>query len=308
MRPEGEKRRTLVFGATGMLGQSVMALGATEPFSNLLEMEGLGSADCDLTDGEAVAATVREHAPDVIINCAAYTAVDMAEDNEEAADRLNRLAPKYLANAAKEANALLIHVSTDYVFDGTGHTPYRESETTAPLGAYGRTKRDGEKEILATGCDSVIVRTQWLYSHQAKNFFLTMLRLFGQREEINVVADQTGSPTLAANLGRALLRIATQFAPGRHMGGIYHFADQGECSWYDFAAGIAMLAETECRLHPIATDQYPTKARRPHYSALCTDKIYSTFDLDDCKMGWRKAARLCYQAWEDKQAAEANTN
>lgn len=297
MRQKGERRRALVFGATGMLGQTVMEQGAAEPFSNLLETVGLGSANCDLTDNEAVAETVSKYKPDVIINCAAYTAVDAAEDDEEAADKLNHLAPKHLAQAAKETGATLIHVSTDYVFDGTAHSPYKETDKTAPLGAYGRTKLAGEREILAAGCDSVIVRTQWLYSHKAKNFFLTMLRLFSERDELNVVADQTGSPTLAANLGRALLRIATQYETGRHMGGIYHFADQGECSWYDFAAGIAMLAETECRLHPISTDQYPTKARRPHYSTLCTDKIFSTFAIEDCKMGWRKATRMCYEAW-----------
>lgn len=279
-------KRILVFGASGMLGHRVMELLHDR------EARGLRSADCDISDATAVADAVMGYAPDVIINCAAYTAVDKAETETEAADRVNHAGPLNLAKAAKETGALLIHVSTDYVFDGTAQKPYTEDAPTAPLGAYGATKRAGEEAIEATGCRHVTIRTQWLYDSRGKNFFLTMLRLFGERDRLNVVNDQTGAPTFAYDLARAIVKIADEY-DGQD--GIYQYSNSGECTWYDFAMSIAQMANAKTEIKPVSTSQYPTPARRPHYSTLSKAKIINTFGVE--VPHWRDGLTRCYDTW-----------
>lgn len=290
-------QKYLVFGASGMLGRRVMdALTVAEGENGeaviaLERARGLTSKDCDIADSEAVMATVREAKPDVIINCAAYTAVDKAEDDEEAADKVNHIGPANIAAAAREVGALLIHISTDYVFDGKATEPYTEDMPTAPLGVYGRTKLEGERAIMASGCKHIIIRTQWLYDSQGSNFLLTMLRLFGEKERLNVVADQTGSPTWAADLAKAVAHIAVSY---KGQDGVYQYSDDGECTWYDFATSIAQLAKATTRLLPVSTNQYPTRATRPHYSVLSKAKIVVTFGVK--VPHWRKALSKCFKA------------
>lgn len=249
------QKKVLVFGASGMLGSSVTSALAHFPE---VVVTPLSSRDCDITNPDAVDATITNASPDVIINCAAYTAVDAAEDDASAANALNHLAPLYIARAANKVNALLIHVSTDYVFDGTASSPYSENAQTAPLGIYGKTKLLGEQAIAATATRYAIIRTQWLYAPHGKNFFLTMLRLFNSRPAISVVSDQIGSPTFTPDLADAIVKVALSFQRGQS--GIYHFANSGSCSWYDFAISIAALANTPCQISPIPTSQYPTRA------------------------------------------------
>ncbi len=281
-----DKKTIIVFGANGMLGRRVIESLVKKKMGKAY---GLTSADCDITDSDAVDKTVAEFAPDVIINCAAYTAVDKAEDDVETANKVNNIASVNLANAAKANGALLIHVSTDYVFDGAATSPYTEEMAKAPLGVYGKTKSDGEDAIIASGCKHIIVRTQWLYDADGKNFFLTMLRLFGEKDELNVVNDQTGSPTYAGDLAKALVKIALEY-DGQD--GVYHFANYGTCTWYDFAMSIAQVAEAETKIHPVSTDKYPTRARRPRYSVLSTDKIANTFGVK--VPHWRQALNRCF--------------
>lgn len=275
-------QRTLIFGATGMLGRAVTCEATTAWGADVVAM---GSAECDVTKEEDVLRTVRAVRPSTIVNCAAYTAVDAAEDAPEAADRLNHLAPRNIAVAAKETDALLIHISTDYVFDGHASHPYREDDATNPLNVYGKTKLDGENAIVASGCRHVVVRTQWLYATWGKNFLLTMLRLFGERTSVGVVSDQWGTPTYVGNVARAVATIAKSYRPG--LDGIYHYADGGKCSWYDFAASIANLSNSNCRVEPILTKDYPTKASRPRYSVLDTEKVVRTFGVETPQ--WRES-------------------
>lgn len=286
------KDRTIaVFGASGMLGRRVMeALRADE--TNKTHVIGFSSADCDITDEAAVVETIRRCEPDVIVNCAAYTAVDRAESEPDTADKVNRLGAAYLAKAAKATGGLLIHISTDYVFDGTSGLPYTEDMPTAPLGAYGRSKLLGEEAIEASGCKHVIIRTQWLYDSDGKNFFLTMQRLMGERDKLNVVDDQTGSPTYAADLARAIATVTERY-DGQD--GIYHFSNDGECTWYDFALSIAQLLNAKTKVTPIPTEQYPTPARRPRYSTLCKDKITGTFGVSVSH--WRDGLNRCFAQW-----------
>ncbi len=283
------QKKVLVFGASGMLGSSVISALAHFPE---VVVTPLSSRDCDITNPDAIDATITNVSPDVIINCAAYTAVDAAEDDASSADALNHLAPLYIARTANKVNALLIHVSTDYVFDGTASSPYREDDPTAPLGIYGKTKLLGEQAIAATATRYAIIRTQWLYAPHGKNFLLTMLRLFNSRPAISVVSDQIGSPTFTPDLADAIVKVAISFQQGQS--GIYHFANSGSCSWYDFAISIAALANASCQISPIPTSQYPTRATRPHFSVLDTRKLASTFNISIPH--WRDALNRCFKA------------
>lgn len=283
------KKNFLVFGASGMLGSSVTKVLNSIPDAVVTP---LSSCDCDIKNPDAVDVQITSANPDVIINCAAYTAVDAAEDDADAADALNHLAPLYIARAANKVNALLIHVSTDYVFDGTASSPCREDDQTAPLGIYGKTKLLGEQAIAATASQYAIIRTQWLYAPHGKNFFLTMLRLFNSRPAISVVSDQIGSPTFTPDLADAIVKVALNFRP--ELSGIYHFANSGSCSWYDFAISIAALANTSCQISPIPSSQYPTRATRPHFSVLDTSKITSSFNISIPH--WRDALNRCFDA------------
>ena len=283
----------LVTGANGQLGREMQRLSAVSPnnytFTDVAEL--------DVTDAGAVRQAVAQTRAEVIVNCAAYTNVERAEEDEEAADRLNRGAAENLARAAEENGATLIHVSTDYVFDGTAHTPYTEDGTPSPLGAYGRTKLAGERAVMASGCRYLIFRTAWLYSEYGNNFLKTMLRLTSERDTLQVVFDQIGTPTYAGDLALALFSI---IEAGRYAGneGVYHFTNEGVCSWYDFAVEIAAAAgHDSCHIIPCHTSEFPTKAARPAYSVLDKTKIKTTFQMDIPH--WREPMIYCL-----KQLAE----
>ena len=264
----------LVIGANGQLGNEMRLLGATSKnnyiFTDVTEL--------NITDKAAISAMVKEHRIQVIINCAAYTNVDKAEDDEATADLLNHTAARYLAEAAKEVDAVLIHVSTDYVFHGDKNVPYTEDEPTSPLGVYGRTKLAGEQAIQQSGCRYLIFRTAWLYSSFGNNFVKTMRRLTSERDTLNVVFDQVGSPTFAGDLARAIFEVVEKEA---YVGteGIYHYSNEGVCSWYDFAVEISNLSHTRCDIRPCHSDEFPSKVTRPSYSVLDKTKLKKTFGI-----------------------------
>lgn len=264
----------LVTGANGQLGNEMRLLGATSKnnyiFTDVTEL--------NITDKAAISAMVKEHRIQVIINCAAYTNVDKAEDDEATADLLNHTAARYLAEVAKEADAVLIHVSTDYVFHGDKNVPYTEDEPTSPLGVYGRTKLAGEQAIQQSGCRYLIFRTAWLYSSFGNNFVKTMRRLTSERDTLNVVFDQVGSPTFAGDLARAIFEVVEKEA---YVGteGIYHYSNEGVCSWYDFAVEISNLSHTRCDIRPCHSDEFPSKVTRPSYSVLDKTKLKKTFGI-----------------------------
>lgn len=258
----------LVTGSNGQLGSELREIG----FSALDEVFFTDVAELDITDYGAVERFVKEHDIDTIINCAAYTAVDKAEDEPELAARINTEAVANLAKAAANADCMLIHISTDYVFDGTASSPYTEKDKPCPVSVYGKTKLAGEKAILTSGCFHIIIRTAWLYSSYGHNFVKTILRLADERPEINVVADQVGTPTYAADLAQAIVDIMASEERIEHEG-IYHFSNEGICSWYDFATEIVRLGGKDCKVNPVTTAEYPTKTRRPAYSVLDKTKI-----------------------------------
>lgn len=269
--------KILVTGAKGQLGCEMMArAGAsrhTYVFTDVSEDAERGIGQLDITEPDAVPEDV-----DVIINCAAYTDVNKAETDEQTAMKVNSCAPALLANAAKASGAMLIHISTDYVFDGKSDRPYKEDDAAAPLNAYGRTKLAGEKAIVETGCRYMIFRTAWLYSNHGRNFFLTMARLTAEKEEINVVDDQRGTPTYAGDLADLIYNIVENetFAAT----GIYHFTDEGDCSWYDFASAINTMLGHSCSVRACRTEDYPSPALRPACSILDKTKIKDTFGID----------------------------
>ncbi len=282
-----EIKRVLVTGANGQLGREMRRLGAASPneytFTDVDEL--------DITDSAAVMQCVQAGGYDVILNCAAYTNVDRAEDDEATAEKINCDAVRNLAEAAERTGAVLFHISTDYVFGGEGNTPRSEDMPLAPLGAYGRTKLHGEQAVTESGCRAVIVRTAWLYSEYGSNFLKTMLRLTAERSELNVVFDQVGSPTYAGDLAIALFTI---IEGGLYAGreGIYHFSNEGVCSWYDFAVEIARAAGHDGRaIHPSHSDEFPSKVKRPALSVLDQSKIKQAFGLDIPH--WRESMEYC---------------
>ena len=282
----------LITGANGQLGNEMRVLSAEHPahtyfFTDVQEL--------DICDAEGVKTYVKDHGIDVIVNCAAYTAVDKAEDNAELCDRLNHLAPGYLAEAAEACGAALIQISTDYVFDGTAYIPYTEDTPTCPNSVYGRTKLAGEQLAMDKCSRTMIIRTAWLYSTFGNNFVKTMLRLGRERESLGVVFDQIGTPTYAADLAQAIFAAIEQgIKPG-----VYHFSDEGVCSWYDFTLAIHRLAGiTTCRVNPLHTDEYPAKASRPHYSVLDKTKIKQTYGIEIPH--WETSLNTCIQNLDSK--------
>ena len=246
----------------------------------------------DITSPDAVERCFNEHHIGVCINCAAYTAVDLAEDEPETAARINALAPQLLAKTCLKHQALLIHVSTDYVFDGNGTMPYKESDPINPQSVYGSTKAEGERLIRETGCNYIIVRTAWLYSSSGKNFVKTMLRLAETHDEIHVVSDQRGCPTWAHDLAIALLCILNK-KEDLPLQETFHFTNEGNITWYDFACAIMDLAGKNCKVNPITTDQYPAKAHRPAYSVLDLSKIktYTGMEIPF----WKDSLKKCIE-------------
>lgn len=266
----------LVTGCNGQLGSELRFL--TDDFNEeyyrfiFTDVEEL-----DITDRQAVTNFVEEHQVNILINCAAYTAVDRAEENFEMADLLNRVAPGYLAEAMDAVGGTMIHISTDYVFDGSAHLPYKEDDPTKPIGVYGRTKLAGEEEVILGCTGSMVIRTAWLYSTYGNNFVKTMLRLGKEKEELGVIFDQIGTPTYARDLARTILHIVQQgIKPG-----VYHYTNEGVCSWYDFTRAIHRIAGIDhCHVKPLHTEEYPTPAPRPHYSVLDKTKIKEAFNIE----------------------------
>ena len=267
----------LVTGANGQLGNEmqIVAQGSEDRylFTDVAEL--------DITDAEAVEKMVRENHVDAIVNCAAYTNVDKAEEEPAVAERLNALAVRNLAESAKRNDAVLIHISTDYVFGGTqNNTPCREDQPANPTGVYGKTKLQGEEAIKAIGCRYVIIRTAWLYSEFGKNFLKTMLNLTATKPELKVVFDQTGTPTYAYDLAEAIFEIIENRKYEGHEG-IYHYSNEGVCSWYDFTKMIAAYAgHSSCRIYPCHSNEFPSKVVRPSYSVLDKTKFKDTFGIE----------------------------
>ena len=287
----------LVTGANGQLGNEMRNLALNSRhnfiFSDITEPEGLSTLVLDITDKDSVVDTVRKHEIGCIVNCAAYTNVDRAEEQEELAFKLNATAVGNLAQAAFVTGALLVHVSTDYVFGGDACLPYRETDKTNPTGAYGRTKLAGEKAVEESGCRYIIIRTAWLYSPYGNNFVKTMLKLTSERDSLNVVFDQVGTPTCAADLAYAIFDIIENGkAAGKE--GIYHFSNEGVCSWFDFTKVIAELSgNTNCKITPCHSSEFPSKVRRPSFSVLDKTKYKNAFGME--VPYWTESLKKCIE-------------
>ena len=264
----------LITGCNGQLGNEMQLLEKENPQHTYYNTD---VAELDITDQQAIERFVDEKAIDGIVNCAAYTAVDKAEENETLCQLLNAEAPAYLAHAVGRRGGWMIQISTDYVFDGTKHTPYVEDDDTCPNSVYGRTKLVGEINVQKLCERSMIIRTAWLYSTFGNNFVKTMIRLGNEKPELGVIFDQIGTPTYARDLARVIMTAVNQgIRPG-----IYHFSNEGVTSWYDFTKVIHRLAGiTTCRVRPLHTAEYPTPAARPHYSVLDKTKIKQTYGID----------------------------
>lgn len=270
-------KRILVTGANGQLGNEMRLLAALFPG---FTFDFTDIAELDLCNQEMVLDYCTRTKPSYIINCAAYTAVDKAEDDTDLCYKVNRDAVSNIARAARAINAKVLHVSTDYVFDGTNHSPYVESDPVCPASVYGKSKLEGEEVLLASCPDAVIIRTSWLYSIFGNNFVKTMIKLGKEREKLTVIFDQVGTPTYAGDLASALMQIVVASEKGAFVPGIYHFSDEGVCSWYDFTISIHRLAGiTTCQVLPIETKDYPAKAARPAYSVLNKSKIKAVYGI-----------------------------
>lgn len=267
-------KKILVTGANGQLGQSLQKLSQKEKDFQFLFTD---SETLDITNKEEVLNFFWQNEPDVCINAAAYTAVDLAETDTEKAFLVNADGTENLALVCAEYNAQFIHVSTDYVFDGTNNLEYTEEDFTNPLGVYGASKLAGEELALEANPCTIILRTSWVYSEFGKNFVKTMLSLFATKEELNVVADQYGQPTNATDLAEAILTIVKT---EKKTAGIFNFSNEGKISWYDFAQKIAELSGSKIKINPIVTSQYPTPAKRPQNSTLDLSKIKSTHHIN----------------------------
>ena len=286
-------KNILITGANGQLGNEMRVLSAenkeyTYFFTDVAEL--------DICNAQAILDFVKANDINVIVNCAAYTAVDKAEESIELCTKLNADAVGYLAEAAEANGAEFIQISTDYVFDGTAHVPYQETEPTCPNSVYGHTKLAGEQNALTLCSRSMVIRTAWLYSTFGNNFVKTMIRLGKERDSLGVIFDQIGTPTYARDLARAIFAAIRQGV----VPGVYHFSNEGVCSWYDFTKAIHRLAGiTTCQVKPLHTEEYPTPAKRPHYSVLDKSKIKATFGIE--VPYWEESLQECiYQMIVDK--------
>ncbi|MCC8146079.1 MAG: dTDP-4-dehydrorhamnose reductase [Bacteroidales bacterium] len=283
------KKNILITGSKGQLGSELQDVYPDFPEFNFFPTD---IDTLDLTHKKNLEDYVTQNNIHYIINCAAYTAVDKAEEEQELCYQVNHDAVKNIAESAKGI-AKVIHISTDYVFDGTNNQPYQETDPTNPQSVYGKSKRQGEEILLSIHPGSMVIRTSWLYSSYGNNFAKTILRLANEKNEINVVADQHGTPTYAADLAGALLSVIRFIEKeGIFPSGVYHYSNEGATTWYGFAQKILELSDiTNCKVHPITTDQYPTKAKRPMYSILDKSKIKRTFNITIPE--WENGLRLC---------------
>ncbi len=280
--------KILVTGSNGQLGKEIKKLEDSFPG---FEFIFLSREDLPIHHFDLLRNTIHIYKPQYIINCAAYTAVDRAETEKDLAFQVNAEAVGVMAAICKERGIRFIHISTDYVFDGTAHQPYKEEDITNPQNVYGASKLKGEQEALQFNPDSLIIRTSWVYSEYGKNFVKTMIRLMGEKGSVSVVNDQVGSPTYAYDLADAILQI---IASGKWAPGIYHYCNDGVISWYDFAKEIRQQTGSNCTLHPIPTAQFPTPAKRPAYSVLDTTKIRNTYPLQ--LKNWKESLKTCLSA------------
>lgn len=281
----------LVTGANGQLGSELRTLSLLSGHKFIFtDVEEL-----DITDGEAVSAMVERENVEAIINCAAYTNVDAAEDNPDLAELLNARAVGILASAMAARDGLLVHISTDYVFGGELYnTPCTEDMKGTPTGVYGFTKLHGEQAVMASGCKYIMIRTAWLYSEYGRNFVKTMLSLTGSRPVVNVVSDQVGTPTYALDLAKVILAAVDKYAASGDICGIYHYSNEGVCSWYDFAYEVARLSgHTGCQVLPCHSSEFPSKVRRPAYSVLDKSKIKAALGI--YVPHWTESLRECLQ-------------
>jgi len=289
-----DKTTILVTGANGQLGQSLDKISSSYPDYQFTFVQ---RNELDLSQAQSIATYFQSHQFDYIINCAAYTAVDKAEEENELAEQINYLAVKQLAEIVKAQQATLIHISTDYVFDGTQYRPYVENDTVSPQSVYGASKLKGEQALQAISPKGCIIRTSWVYSEFGKNFLKTMLMLGKQRDALNVIFDQVGTPTYATDLAQAIMQIVSTDSVSNSLEKsleTYHFSNEGVCSWYDFSQAIFTLAELKCALSPIETKDYPTPAKRPHYSVLNKAKIKQDYALNIPY--WRESVQVCLTA------------
>jgi len=287
--------KILITGANGQLGSEIKELAEiynkhTFVFSDL--------PDLDICNYTALSAYVDKHKIKAIINCAAYTAVDKAETDIETAEKVNAIAVENLVNVMGTVNGKLIQISTDYVFDGTKHSPYVESDIVNPLGVYGSTKLNGEQKVLAADINGIVIRTSWLYSSFGNNFVKTMLRLGNERPTLNVIFDQVGTPTYAKDLAVTCLEILSNNEDLTSKGKLYHFSNEGAASWYDFAKAIMEIGNVNCDVSPIETKDYPTPAKRPFYSILNKGKIKADFQIEIPY--WRDSLKVCIQKLMEK--------
>lgn len=283
--------RILVTGANGQLGNEMRVLSKDFPqhsyfFTDIHEL--------DVCDEQAVSVYMSEQQIQLVVNCAAYTAVDKAETDIELCDKLNHTAPAILAKVVQKHRAAIIHISTDYVFDGTAYMPYTEETSTCPVSVYGSTKLAGELEVVQNCEKSVIIRTAWLYSSFGNNFVKTMIRLGKEMDNLGVIFDQIGTPTYARDLALAVYTIINKGM----VSGIYHFSNEGVCSWYDFALSVHRIAGiTTCKVRPLHTSEYPSKTPRPHYSVLDKTKIKKTYDMEIPH--WEESLKRCIALLND---------
>ena len=293
--PENEVARSssnnqaniIVTGSNGQLGSELKEISGHYPQFNFYFFT---RAELSITDASALEQVFTAHQPKYFINCAAYTAVDNAEKEKETAFEINGTAVGKIAALCKQYNCKLIHVSTDYVFNGNATAPLKETDVVDPVNAYGESKLLGEQLALQNDPDSIVIRTSWVYSSYGKNFVKTMARLMNEKESIGVVSDQLGSPTYAADLGKAIMDIITS---GKWVTGIYHYSNEGIISWFEFASEIKALLKSSCVVNPITTSQFPTPAKRPAYSGLDKSKIKSTFGLQP--HNWKESLKICIE-------------
>lgn len=290
--------KVLITGAYGQLGSDLKTLS-----NDFLDIEWYFTDydTLDITDSGAINSYFDRCHPDFAINCAAYTAVDRAENEVEKATLLNKVAAGNLALLCKEKDAKFIHISTDYVFDGMAFIPYREEDETNPQSVYGKSKRDGELAVIEQNPQSVIIRTSWLYSSFGNNFVKTMIKLGNERDHLKVVFDQVGSPTYAFDLASAIIQIVRLSAGNvkNWKPGIYHYSNEGVCSWYDFAIEVHQIAGISCRVEPIESKDFPTLAKRPAYSVLNKAKLKSTFGIE--VPYWKHSLLKCIKLIQNNQ-------